>query len=296
MKESLQPTIKAGKALWKLLHKQPVMLVDDPPQPGSRYGYGKPPHKILYEMINKQRDNYHHRLDEILQLKNNLCEIPVYADEDAPDSGIPHWDNAWLPGLDAASLYSMITNGKPSTYLEIGSGHSTRFARRAVEDCDAQCRIISIDPKPRASIDAICDEVHRSPLENIDLSVFDSLKAGDILFVDSSHRVLMNSDVQVIFMEVLPLIKPGVIVHFHDIWLPNDYPQRWADRYYSEQYMLAALLLFGDQYEIILPNRFITDDPELSTVLDPLWNLPQLEDVASHGGSFWIQRKQGQAK
>ena len=188
----------------------------------------------------------------------------------------------------------MIANGKPSTYLEIGSGFSTRFARRAVTDCDIPCRIISIDPQPRAEIDALCDEVHRSPLETVDLAVFDSLEAGDILFVDSSHRVFMNSDVQVIFMDVLPRIKPGVIVHFHDIWLPYDYPERWVNRYYSEQYMLAALLLFGDKYEIILPNRFITDDQELSAALDPLWNSPELAGVASHGGSFWIQRKQGQ--
>ena len=296
MNQAFQPTIQAGKALWKMMQNQPVILIDDPPQPGPRYGYGKPPHKALYEMIEKERDNYHRCLADILQLKSSLCEIPVHADEVSSDSGLPHWDNPWFPGLDAAVLYSMIAIGKPSIYLEIGSGFSTRFARRAVTDCDVPCRIVSIDPQPRAEIDALCDEVHRSPLETVDLTVFESLEAGDILFVDSSHRVLMNSDVQVIFMDVLPRIKPGVIVHFHDIWLPYDYPQRWIDRYYSEQYMLAALLLFGDQYEIILANRFITDDPELSTVLDLLWNSSELSTVASHGGSFWIQRKQGQVE
>ena len=133
MNQAFKPTIQAGKALWKMMQNQPVILIDDPPQPGSRYGYGKPPHKALYEMIDKQRANYHRRLQDILKLENNLCAIPVNVDEDSRDSGLPHWDNSWFPGLDAASLYSMIANGKPSTYLEIGSGYSTRFARRAVD-------------------------------------------------------------------------------------------------------------------------------------------------------------------
>ena len=156
--------------------------------------------------------------------------------------------------------------------------------------------VVSIDdppqPEPRAAIDAVCDHVYRSPVESVGLEVFDSLQPGDILFVDSSHRVFMNSDVEVIFLDVLPRLKPGVLVHFHDIWLPYDYPERWVDRYYSEQYMLAALLLFGDQYEIVLPNRFITEDQELGDVLSPLWNSAELAGAPTQGGSFWIRRKE----
>jgi len=96
-----------------------------------------------------------------------------------------------------------------------------------------------------------------------------------------------------VFLEILPRLRPGVLVHFHDIWLPCDYPTRWADRYYTEQYMLAALLLFGNQYDIVLPNRFITDDEELSGVLAPLWASSELAGASRHGGSFWIRRREG---
>jgi hypothetical protein len=101
--------------------------------------------------------------------------------------------------------------------------------------------------------------------------------------------VFMNSDVAVLFLEILPRLKPGVWVELHDILLPYDYPPEWTGRYYSEQYMLAAYLLGGGKgVHIALPNAYISQDPDLRTVLDPLWNLPGFEEVERHGGSFWM--------
>ncbi len=288
----IRPAIQTGKALWKMVRGRPVVFIDDPPQPGPRYGHGNPPHPALLEMIERGRDGYRKRLEGFLRLQDKLRRIPVHSDGDQADNTTPHWNNPWFPGLDAVTLSGLIADAKPATYLEIGSGFSTLFARQAITDLGHTCQIISIDPEPRAAIDAVCDYVYRSPVESVGLEVFDSLQPGDILFVDSSHRVFMNSDVEVIFLDVLPRLKPGVLVHFHDIWLPYDYPERWVDRYYSEQYMLAALLLFGDQYEIVLPNRFITEDQELGDVLSPLWTSPELAGAPTQGGSFWIRRKE----
>lgn len=121
-----------------------------------------------------------------------------------------------------------------------------------------------MDPQPRAEIDSICDEVIRSRVEEVDPSVFRVLGQGDVLFVDNSHRVFMNSDATAVFLDILPTLPAGVFVHFHDIFLPADYPPEIRLRYYSEQYLLAAYLLGGrGTIDIVLPNAFISSDPEL---------------------------------
>ncbi len=132
---------------------------------------------------------------------------------------------------------------KPSKYIEIGSGNSTKVAYKAKKELGLTTKIISIDPMPRAEIDSLADEVHRKPFENLDFDIVDLLEENDILFVDNSHRILPNSDSMVFYMEILPRLKKGVIVHIHDIYLPYDYPQFMCDRAYSEQYGLAMYLL-----------------------------------------------------
>ncbi len=79
----------------------------------------------------------------------------------------------------------------------------------------------------------------------MDLALFRELQAGDVLFIDSSHRCFMNSDVTVLFLEVLPNLPPGVLVQVHDIFIPYDYPREWVERYYAEQYLLSCYLLLG---------------------------------------------------
>src|SRR5262249_24729176 len=138
----------------------------------------------------------------------------------------------FFPGLDVVALYYFLSAFEPTTFLEVGSGNSTMVARRAIRDQRLATTITSIDPMPRANIDGICDVVLREPLENLsDLSIFEQLRAGDILFLDSSHRVFMNSDVSVFFIDILPVLNPGVLVHIHDVFLPDDYPPEWIERY-----------------------------------------------------------------
>ena len=223
-----------------------------------------------------------------MKYREDFLRIPLQTDPAHPEE--PAWCNGWLFGLDAAAIYGLLAEGNPKRYFEVGSGNSTKFARRAIRDRKLRTTITSFDPHPRAEVDRICDKVVRHPVENVDPSVFQELESGDILYIDNSHRAFMNSDVTVVFLEILPRLKPGVIVEFHDIFLPWDYPPDWDRRYYSEQYLLATWLLGGGQRsEILLPNMFISSDDDLKRVLAPIWDEEKLKTVGNYGGSFWMK-------
>lgn len=250
-----------------------------------RYGFGKEPHKRLYELLDTNRDKYSDFIDSILQYKEDFLNITLEFENDIE----PHWTNGWFEGLDAVSLYTFVSMYKPKKYFEIGSGNSTKFVRKAINNNKLNTKVLSIDPCPRAEIDKICDTVIRKPLEDVNVSIFNELDSGDILSVDSSHRVFMNSDVTAIFLDVLPNLKPGVIVHFHDILLPNDYPLEWQERFYSEQYMLAEYLLTKRENKVLFPCWFVHNDPTLSQKIAKGFHEPNLESISKNGCSFWIE-------
>jgi len=228
-----------------------------------RYGHGKPAHQGLYKIIDSNRDKYRDLIKKSLSYKDKIWTIKDSSKE--TDTTKPTWNNGFLPGLDIIGIYTLISELKPNKYFEIGSGNSTKVAFKAIKENNLETKIISIDPMPRAEIDNLADKVIREPFENIDLNILDELNENDILFVDNSHRILPNSDSMVFYLEILPRLKKGVIVHIHDIYLPYDYPQFMCDRFYSEQYGLAMYLLANsEKYYTILPNYFIFEDKELS--------------------------------
>ncbi len=247
-------------------------------EPTPRYNE---PHAQLFRIIDEGRHRYADHLKTFLRTAADYRDVPANPGETGP-----HWLNGFFSPLDAVGLTGMIQSSLPALYLEIGSGNSTKFARRAVQHYSPKTRIVSIDPEPRADVDAICDEVIRRRAEDVELTVFDRLQPGDFLFIDNSHRCFMNSDVTVMFLDVLPRLRPGVIVHLHDIFLPWDYPPQWVRRYYSEQYLLACWLLAGKRLRVELPNQFITRDQELATMLNPVW--PYVASPQRDGGSFWM--------
>jgi hypothetical protein len=258
-----------------------------PVQFSPRYGHGKPPHGQLYTIIQANRQTYSDLLQEALNYTSVFHGIKKQLAE--TDTLQPAYNNDFLPGLDIVGIYTILAKYKPERYVEVGSGNSTKVAHKAIKEQGLQTKIISIDPHPRAEIDTISDEVIRKPFENVDVDFLLSLKENDILFIDNSHRVLPNSDAMVFFMEILPRLQPGVIVHIHDIYLPYDYPPFMCDRFYSEQYTLAAFILANPtRYATLLPNYFISEDKELRKILAPIWNHPNLKDVEQHGGSYWI--------
>ncbi|MGH2874412.1 MAG: class I SAM-dependent methyltransferase [Solirubrobacteraceae bacterium] len=262
--------------------------VDYPPTADNRprFGWDRPSHPRLAEIIGRGRGEYAARLHDLLTLRDDLLQIGP-----EPTATEPGWrqDPPWLVGLDAVSLYGFMRLRAPARYVEIGSGNSTKFAARARRDGALQTRITSIDPSPRAEVDELCDEVVRGPLETADLDRFAALGPGDIVFFDGSHRAFMNSDAVVFFLEVLPSLRDGVLVGIHDILLPWDYPPRWAHRYYSEQYLLACFLLAGgDRLHPVLPCHYVSVHPELSGILDPLWSDGRLGGPAAPSYAFWL--------
>lgn len=277
------------KRLFKLINPKfqkliPEYSIDLVP----RYTEGKP-HVRMNELLNKQRANY------IELLKRVPAYTELYAIEksgrNTQETDEPLWNNGFLPGLDILMLYTILRENNSMRYVEVGSGNSTKVARKAIKDGKLQTKITSIDPFPRASIDHLADTVIRKKLEDYENihAIAKELEAGDIIFIDNSHRALPNSDVTVFFLDILPELKKGVIVQVHDIYLPYDYPQFMCDRFYSEQYMLAAFLLANpNRYKVIAPNYYISEDKELSNIIADVWKQPNLQGVEKHGGSFWF--------
>jgi len=284
---AMQNTIKTYIKL--LLPKYQKLILEYKVDMKPRYGYGLKPHPLLYKIIDNNRKVYEDFLNEILTHQQTFASIKNTNVE--TDENQPAWNNEFLPGLDIVALYTMLTHFKPKQYIEIGSGNSTKVARKSIIDNKLNTKIVSVDPFPRANIDHLADTVIRQPLENIaDLTfITETLNEGDILFIDNSHRSLPNSDATVCFLELLPMLKKGVIVHIHDIYLPYDYPQFMCDRFYSEQYVLAAFVLANpEKYKPIFPGIFISEDKELSKIIEPLWQHPNTKNVEKHGGSFWL--------
>jgi hypothetical protein len=254
---------------------------------GPRYGYGRPPHPRLSELLQRADREYEEILSEFKAYGDDLQAITL--DRAGPSE--PFWRNGLLFGLDGVSLYGFTRKRAPRRYLEIGSGHSTLFVDRARRDGDINVEITSIDPHPRREIDAVCDRILRQPLELADLAIFDELQSGDIVFMDGTHHVFMNSDVTVFFLDVLPELPPGVLVGIHDIHLPDDYRPEHAGRHYSEQYLLASYLLGEPSWmRPILPCWYVTQHPQLRSLARSLIPQPYLEaSPRAQGVIFWLQ-------
>jgi hypothetical protein len=202
----------------------------------------------------------------------NLDSIP--ASEPGPDGFF--WNNGFFGGGDARTLYAMIAWARPTTFLEIGVGNSTRIARKAIREFQTGTRIVSVDPTPRASITDYSDEIITSSVTNVDIAVFRALEPGDILFIDGSHVCNVGTDVPFFFLNVFPVLKPGVIVHIHDIFLPWEYPEAMRVRHYNEQHMLGAMLANSSSWRILMPVHYMA---RTDAVVPP-----------RGGGSFWIEK------
>ena len=176
-----------------------------------------------------------------------------------------YFPNGVYESGDAEFWYNMIRLKKPKKIIEVGSGHSTKMARLAIEanqksDPNYQCKHVCIEPYEMPWLEKIGVEVLRKKVEDVGLDFFSQLDAGDILFIDSSHVIRPQGDVLFEYLEVIPLLKPGVIVHIHDIFSPRDYPKEWIVdevRLWNEQYLLEAFLSFNHEWKIIGAVNFL---------------------------------------
>lgn len=280
-------------AIWAIekLHRgrRKILAINHPPDLEPRYGHGKPPARSLLAILDHHSEAQRALLSAFQGYRDKLSAIPL---DDPGDAATPHWRQGWIPPLDGISLYALTAHLKPRRIVEIGSGHSTRFLRRAVSDHALGSTIASIDPVPRADITAVTDHVMAAPLETVDLSVFDDLDSGDMVFFDGSHRCLQNSDVTVFFIDVLPRLKPGTLVGIHDIFWPNDYPPDWKTRAYNEQYVLAAYMAArGLAFPVVLANAYAGQTmPEAAEAcLDPALARTLKAHRGIKGGAFWFR-------
>lgn len=212
----------------------------------------------------------------------------VPAQASAP--ALPFWNNGYFPFLDALSLAVLLRQEKPDVLLEIGSGNSTKFARAAIKAFALTTRIVSVDPYPRAEVDALCDEVIRAPFEDSFEAMAPHLDRRCLVLADNSHRTFPQSDVTRFFLDLVPSLKPGTVWGVHDIFLPFDYPDDWVveGRAYNEQYVMAAYLLGGAvKDEILMPVYWMSRQAETRP-----GHVPDSID-ANHlaGGMFWLKRR-----
>lgn len=168
--------------------------------------------------------------------------------------------NGWFEPVDAEVLYSVVRHYRPQRIVEVGSGFSTRLTRQAIRDGGLSTRITCIDPLPRADIQAYADRHIASRVEAVPVAdIAGQLAENDILFIDSSHKVISGGDVPFLFLEVLPQLRSGVLIHVHDIFLPFEYPEtvidlRWD---WAEQYLVHAFLAYNGAFEILWPASYM---------------------------------------
>jgi hypothetical protein len=206
--------------------------------------------------------------------------------------GFQLW-NGYYQSVDAEVLYAMVRHLKPKRVLEIGSGYSTFVTAAACTrnaDEGRPADFVSIDPEPRAALDRGA-RLERVPAQQLPLERFLALDHGDILFVDSSHSVKLGSEVNFLVLEVLPRLRPGVVVHFHDIFLPYEYPRAWYLRgtFLAEQYLLHAFLIGNDDYEIVFAAHAVAraHREQLCKII------PSLRGGADHyPAAFWLVRRE----
>jgi len=206
-------------------------------------------------------------------------------------------NNGAFESVDGEILYCMVRHFKPKKIFEIGSGNSTYLSTQAIrknkeEDHDSECELIAIEPYPNDILKAGfpgLSKLMSVKVQDITLSKFQELKENDILFIDSSHVLRIGSDVQYEYLEILPRLNKGVIVHLHDIFLPAEYPKDWVlrdCRFWTEQYLLQTFLAFNESFEILWGGSYMhlkhPDDLEAA--------FSSYKRNRRWPGSFWIRK------
>lgn len=235
------------------------------------------------ELFTARRAAFEQTLDAIDRQRAGLKAIP--AEATAPSA---RWNQDWFPRLDAACAYALVRERRPRLVVEIGSGHSTRFIARAAADDGGSTRIVAVDPEPRAPISLPGVEHIRATLQDAGGAPFDQLQSGDILFVDSSHVLMPGSDVDIVLNRLLPALPSGILVHLHDVFLPEAYPQEWTWRGYNEQNAVAAMLQ-GGVWQPVFASRYArkahAERLARSVVAElPLW-------PGAFETSLWLEKK-----
>jgi hypothetical protein len=233
-----------------------------------------------------------------------LCDRPNFLDvwnEAAAVAGelaavprkAPHgycWDNDFFPNLDAIVYYGLIRSRRPAVVVEIGAGFSTHVAALALRRNGAG-KLHVIDPYPTAKLMELtgdCASFLQQKIQDVPIEFFAELRAGDFLFVDSSHVSKTDSDLHRILFGIIPRLPPGILLHFHDIFLPYEYPAEWVigrNWAWNEQYLVLAWLMGNQQYVPLIGSQALLRGRRGQVVAEKLGGL----DVGPlSGASFWV--------
>lgn len=236
------------------------------------------------------------RHQQQLTMLAQLCgdDIPDTWEQPASDDISYSLQNRNFGAGDADLWFQVIRHSKPQKIVEIGSGHSTRVAREAIaknsaDDPAYACHHICIEPYEMPWLEKLGIEIRRSKLEDIDHAIFDDLGDGDILFIDSSHMIRPGGEVLMEFLQILPRLASGVIVHVHDIFTPHDYPARWLQdpRFWNEQYLLEAFLSHNADWDVLLGGNYLAHFAAQELAQACRYFIPGKHEP----GSFYMQRK-----
>jgi predicted O-methyltransferase YrrM len=182
----------------------------------------------------------------------------------------------------------LVRRERPRRIVEVGSGHSTRFLARAVADGGLATEIVCIDPAPRAAIAGLNVRHRQELLARTDPALFAALAAGDLVFIDSSHIAMPGTDVDRLALDVLPRLASGVLVHVHDVFLPDAYPAAWRWRGYNEQLLVGALIQ-GGAWEIVFASRYAATRMVDRLARSVLAELPLLP--GAYETSLWLRKR-----
>jgi hypothetical protein len=205
--------------------------------------------------------------------------------------------NSAFQWMDGRLLHYFLQKNKPKKIIEVGCGNSTLLTYNTKIMYNLDLEIICIEPYPSDYLIKLYERgeitLIQNGLENIDLSIFNTLAENDILFIDSSHVVKLDSDVMFYFTKIFPLINKGVLIHIHDIFFPYDYPLEWLKegRFWNEQYFLYIFLQYNTKFKIKFCNSYshYKYKEELRIIQKDTYEIKNkfTEDVYS-GGSIWL--------
>jgi hypothetical protein len=204
------------------------------------------------------------------------------------------FDNPNYSWGDGSVLHAMIRYHRPKRIIEIGSGWSSACTLDTVEQyLDTDCELTFVEPYPTLLLKLIGEAASRvrvleKPVQQVPLSIFDALQAGDILFIDSTHVMRTGSDVCFELFEILPRLSRGVLVHFHDMFWPFEYPRSWSvdeNRSWNELYAVRAFLTYNDAWRIVLFNDY------LAKLERPMIEATYPQFLHNTGGALWLLRR-----
>jgi len=266
--------------------------VVDPEELGARIAEIWPEYPAPLAGIDFDEQSHREILDQWFPEFISGYDYPELESETSSEYGF-YTQNSQFSWLDSRTLFVFLRKLRARQFIEVGSGFSSLLAADVnLRFLGGECQVSCIEPYPRAflkkGVPGITALIEKKA-QQLDLEYFSRLNGGDILFIDSSHVSKTGSDVNYLVFEVLPRLKPGVLIHIHDIFLPHEYPKEWVlaeNRSWNEQYLVRALLMYSSTFKVVFGCSYAFHKYPQAVI-----SALNLESKAGFGGgSLWIRK------